>query len=111
EREVRSEVLVRAEPAARHRVSARCDPVAEMRDRAGAESDVDERVLLEDTLALRLGVAPSHRDDHIRAIALHRSRIPEVRPEPRIRLLADRAGIEDDDVCRLGSRGFAEAEG
>ena len=69
QREVGGEVLVRAEPAARNRVAAGGDPLAEVRDRARAERDVDERVLLEDPLALRLRVAAPDRDDEVGSLA------------------------------------------
>ena len=85
------------------RVSARRDPLAEVRDRARAESDVDERILLEDPLPLRLGVAPADRDDDVRPLALQRTGVAEVRGEPRVRLLADRAGVEDEDVGVVGA--------
>ena len=60
-RQVAGEVLVRAEPAAR-RLSAGADPLAEVRDRARPERDVDLRVELEDPLLLRLGVAAADGD-------------------------------------------------
>ena len=100
-RERRREGLVRAEPAARHRVTSGLDPVAEVRDRARAERDVDEWVALEDPLALRLGVAPSHRHHEIRPSPLAGGRLAEVRRELRVRLLPDRARVEDEHV-RLG---------
>ena len=103
-RELRREVLVRAEPAPLDRIAADCDPVAEMRDRAGPERDVDERVVLEDPLALRLGVAAADGDDEIRPLALPCRRVAEVRRQPRVRLLADGARVEDDDVGVVGAR-------
>ena len=66
-RQVGGEVLVRAELPARHRVPAGGDPLAEVRDRARPEGDVDERVPLEDPLALRLRVAAADRDRRDRA--------------------------------------------
>ena len=58
-----------AEAAARDALAARAEPVAEVRDRAGAERDVDERVELEDPLALRLGVAAADGDHALRVVA------------------------------------------
>ena len=92
------EVLVCPETAARDGVTACRDPLAQMRDRARPEGDVHERVLLEDALALSLGVAPSDRHDDVWPVALQRSGVPEVRRQPGIRLLADRARVEHDDV-------------
>ena len=62
-RQVAGEVLVRSEPPARDAFAAGAEPLAEVRDRAGAERDVDLRVELEDPLALRLGVAAADGDD------------------------------------------------
>ena len=74
------------------------EPLAEVRDRAGAERDVDLRVELEDPFALRLGVAAADGDDELRVLALPRSRVAEIGGELGVRLLADRAGVEDEDV-------------
>ena len=109
-REVGREVLVRAESTARDRVAARADPLAEVRDRARAEGDVDERVSLEDPLSLRLCVAAADGDDDVGSRALQRARVAEVGGEPRVRLLADRAGVEDDHVGLVGSDRLAEPE-
>ena len=48
--------------AARDTFAAGAEPVAEVRDRAGPERDIDVRVELEDPLALRLGVAAADGD-------------------------------------------------
>src|SRR5207237_397566 len=76
----------------------------------GPEGDVDLRVELEDALALRLGVAAADGDHAIGILALARRGVTEVRGELRVGLLADRAGVEDDDVRLGGSRRFAEPE-
>ena len=81
-----------------------------MRDRAGAERDVDVGVELEDPLALRLGVAAADGDHAVGVVALARRGVAEVRGELRVGLLADRAGVEDDDVGLGGGRRLAEAE-
>ena len=66
-RQVAGEVrLGVAEAAARDAVAARADPVAEVRDRARPEGDVDVRVELEEPLALRLGVAAADGDHRAR---------------------------------------------
>ena len=102
-REVAGEVLVSAEAAAR-RFSPGPEPLAEVWNRAGTERDVDLWVELEDPFALRLGVAAADRDDELRVLALSRSRIAEIGGELGVRLLANRAGVEDEDV-RIGLRG------
>ena len=81
-----------------------------MRDRAGAERDVDLGVELEDALALRLGVAAADGDHAVGIAALAGDRVAEVRGELRVGLLADRAGVEDDDVGVVGRRRLAEPE-
>ena len=73
-------------------------PVAEMRDRTRPESDVDERILLEDSLALSLRVAPADGDHEIRPLAFAGAGVPEVGRKPGVRLLSNRARVEDDDV-------------
>ncbi len=96
-RQVTGEVLVRAEAAARSLASG-AEPLAEVRDRARAERDVDLRIELEDPVALRLGVAATDGDDELRILALPRPRVAEIGGELGVRLLADRAGVEDEDV-------------
>ena len=49
--------------------AAGAEPLAEMRDRARAERDVDVRVELEEPLALRLGVAAADGDHRVRVVA------------------------------------------
>ena len=98
-RQLRGEVaVVEAEPPARDPVAARAEPLAEMRDRPRPERDVDRRVELEDALALSLRVAAADGDHAVGVLALARGRLAEVRGELRVGLLADRAGVEDDDV-------------
>ena len=102
--------VVEAEAAAGDADAAGSEPFAEVRDRAGPERDVDVGVELEDPLALRLGVAAADGDHAVGILALARRRVAEVRRELRVRLLADRAGVEDDDVGLVGGRRLAEAE-
>ncbi len=91
-------------------VPARPDPLPQVWDRAGPEGDVDEGIALEDPLSLRLRVAAADGDDEIRLATLARGRVAEVGGELRVRLLTDRAGVEDEDV-RLGLfRRLAEPE-
>ena len=109
-RKRRGERVVRAEAAARHGVAPRLDPLPEVRDRSGAERDVDERIALEDPLALRLRVAAADRDDEIGMAPLPCGRLAEVRRELRVGLLADRARVEDEDVGVLGLGRLAQPE-
>ena len=69
-----------------------------MVDRAWPEGDVNERVALEDPVSLSLGVAAADGDDGVRIAALLRLRVAEIRGEPLIGLLADRARVEDEHV-------------
>ena len=103
-------LLAGAEAAARDAYTACPDPVPEVGDGARAEGDVHERVLLEDPLALRLGVAAADRDHPLGVALLEDARVPEVRREPRVRLLADRARVEDEHVGLLRRRRLAEPE-
>ena len=109
-RQVGGEVLVRAEAAARHRVASGGDPLAQVRDRSRPEGDVDERVQLEDALALGLRVAAADGDHHVRVAPLPRRSVPEIRRQPRVRLLADGARVEDEHVGVVGRRRLTEAE-
>src|SRR5215203_5637896 len=93
--------LLEPEAAPRDADSPGAEPVAEMRDRPRPERDVDEWVELEQTLALRLRVAPTDGDQLLGIALLQRSRLGETRGEALIRLLPDRAGVEDEDVGGL----------
>src|SRR4051794_32688731 len=96
--------------AARNAEAACTEPLREVRDRARAERDVDLRVEREEAVALRFGVAAADGDDHVGALALACAGVAHVRRELRVRLLADRAGVEDDDVRVVLARRFAEPE-
>src|SRR5207342_3833330 len=50
-------------------------PLAEVRDRARPERDVDEGVLAEDPIALCFGVAPADGDDALRIALLQHLRV------------------------------------
>jgi len=81
-----------------------------MRDGARTEGDVDVRVERKEPLALRLCVAAADGDELLRVAILDCARLREMRREALVRLLADRAGVEDEHVS-LGLRGrLAEAE-
>ena len=94
----RERALLQAEASARNPDAPAGEPVAEMRDRPGAERDVDERIQLEEALALRLGIAAADGDHLLGITLLQRPRLSEMRGEALIGLLADRARIEDEDV-------------
>ena len=90
-------LLARAEAPAR-RLAACAEPLREVRDRAGAKRDVDVGVEIEEPLSLSLCVASPDRDHLVGIGDLQHPRLAEVHGEALIRLLADRAGVEDDDV-------------
>src|SRR3954468_1503128 len=97
-------------PAPRPFLPPRPQPLAEVRDRARPEGDVDVRVEREQPLALRLGVAAADGDHLLRLALLQRPCLGEVRGEALVGLLADRAGVEDEHVgLRLFPR-LAEPE-
>ena len=81
-----------------------------MRDRARPEGDVDERVEVEEPVALRLRVAAADGDHLLGIGELQHLRVPEVRREPLVRLLADRARVEDEDVGLLLRDGLPQSE-
>ena len=109
-RQGRGERVVRPEAATGHRKPTRLDPVTQVRDRPGSERDVDERVALEDSLTLGFGVAATDGDDEIGLAPLARGGVPEVRGELRVRLLSDRARVEDEHVRLVRLRRLAESE-
>ena len=63
-----------------------------------AERDVDERELLEHLLLHRLRPAAADADDPRRILALQPLRLAEMADEARVGGLADRAGVEEDQV-------------
>jgi hypothetical protein len=100
-----------ADPEARpRRLPARAEPLAEVRDRAGPEGDVDERIKLKKALALCLGVAAANRNHLVAVALLERAGLSDVRGEALIRLLADRAGVEDEHVGLVLRNRLAEPE-
>src|SRR5262249_23561010 len=108
--QVPREVLVRPEAATGDPVPAGAHPVGEMRYRAGPERDVDKRIELEDPLPLGLCVTTAAGDHQLRVLALTGARVPQIRGEPRVGLLPDRARVEHDDVGFVGGRSLADAE-
>ena len=106
----REGALLEPEGAARDPFAAGADPVGEVRDRAGAEGDVDVRVELEDALALRLRVAAADGDDLAGITALQRGCLREVGGELLVGLLPDRARVEHEHVGLVLRRGLPQAE-
>src|SRR5215831_12721222 len=101
---------IEIEAAAGNAEPTRAEPLAEVGDRPRAERDVDVRVQLEEPLALRLRVTAADRD-HLAGVALLQGGgLGQVRREPRVGLLADRAGVEDEDVGLFLRRALPQAE-
>src|SRR5215210_3293668 len=98
------------EAGARHARPAGAEPVPEVVNRSRAERDVDERIQAEETLSLRLGVAPPDGDDLVGVPLLQRARLREMSGEPLIGLLADGARVEDQHVRVLLRLRLAESE-
>ena len=67
----------------------------------GPEGDVDEGIQVEEALALGLRVAAADGDHRVGAALLERAGLGEVGGEALVGLLADRAGVEDEDVRLL----------
>ncbi len=67
-------------------------------DVVGAEDDIDVRGSLGDEVAVLLGQAAADHDLEIRVGVLARLQVPEGAVELVVGVLADAAGVEDDDV-------------
>ena len=92
------------------RLAACAEPIREMRDRPRPEGDVDVRVEVEEPLALRLCVAAADGDHLLRIGELEHLRVAEVRGEALVRLLPDRARVEDEHVRLLLRNGLPQSE-
>ena len=103
-------LLSGAPHAARHAEPTGAEPLAEMRDRPRAESDVDVGVKREEPVALRLRVTAADGDDRVGLRALLRGCVPHVCRELRVGLLADRAGVEHDHVRLFPAPSLSEPE-
>ena len=79
-------------------------------DLARAEGDVDEREALEDLVLDRLRPAAADADHPRRVLGLEALRLPEVREEAAVGRLADRAGVEQDQVGAVTLRRLLVAE-
>ena len=94
----REAAFVDTEATAADSGPASTEPFPEVRDRARAERDVDIGIEREKALALRLRVTATDGDHGVGLRALLRNRMAEVRGKLRVRLLADRARVEDEHV-------------
>ena len=79
-------------------------------DLAGAERDVDEREAREHLVLDRLGPAAADADYAVGALALEPLGLAEVGDESVVGVLADRAGVEQDQVGLLTATGLGVAE-
>ena len=102
--------LVSDSKSAARRLAPGAEPVREMRDRPRPEGDVDERVEVEEPLPLCLCVAAADGDHLLGVGELEHLRVAEVRGEALVRLLADRAGVEDEHVRLLLGDGLPQSE-
>ncbi|CAB4749138.1 unannotated protein [freshwater metagenome] len=76
-----------------------------------AEDDVDDRGLLQDHALVLLGKASADRDLHPGVLGLHRDEMAEVAVELVVGVLADRAGIEHDDIGDSAINGWNVTSG
>ncbi len=84
--------------------------LGELVDLARAEGDVDEREALEDLVLDRLRPAAADADDPLRALGLEPLRLAEVGEEAAVGVLADRAGVEEDQVGVIAAVRLGVAE-
>ncbi len=78
--------------------------LSELVDLTGPERDVHEREPREHLLLDRLRPASADTDDHIGTLGLHPLGLAEVRHEPAVGLLPDRARVEQDQVGLVAHR-------
>ena len=102
--------LIQSELLAGDSEPAGAEPLAEVRDRPRPERDVNVGIELEQPLTLRLGVATADRDHLVGIATLQGCGLGQVRCELLVRLLANRAGVEDEDVCLVLRGRLAESE-
>src|SRR4029078_6635405 len=79
-------------------------------NRPGPEGDVDVGIELEEPFALCLRIATTDGDQLVRASALDRRRLGEMRGELLVGFLPDRAGVEDEDVRLFLRRSLPQSE-
>src|SRR4051794_35397816 len=108
DRQVAREALELEEALRGDRVAG--EELGELVDLTGAEGDVDERELAEDVVLDRLRPAPADADDALGIAPFERRRLAQMGDEALVGLLADRAGVEEDEVRipRVGRLAVAE---
>ena len=84
--------------------------LGELVDLPGPEGDVDEGEALEDLVLDRLRPAAADADDPLRPLRLEPLRLAEVGQEAAVGVLADRAGVEEDQVGVFASGRLGVAE-
>ena len=95
-RQVAGETLELEEALGGERV--RGEELGQLMDLTGAEGDVDEGEAREHLLLDRLRPAPSHSDHRVGMPALERLGLPQMGHEAAVGGLADRAGVEEDEI-------------
>src|SRR6185437_6523022 len=107
-RQVAGEVLELEVPLRGQRVGV--EELGQLVDLAGAEGDVDEREALEHLVLDRLRPATADADGPARVFALQPFRLAQVADEAAVGRLADRAGVEEDQVGFAALRRLLVAE-
>ena len=79
-------------------------------DLPGPEGDVDEREALEDLVLDRLRPATADADHPVRSFGLEPLRLAEMGEEAAVGVLADRAGVEEDQIRSVATCGLLIAE-
>ena len=107
-RQVAGEVLELEVALGAQRVGV--EELGQLVDLARAEGDVDEGEALEDLVLDRLRPAAADADHPVRVFGLQPLRLAEVGDEAAVGRLADRAGVEEDQVGLLAARRLLVAE-
>ena len=95
-RQVAGEVLEVEVPLGGDRVGG--EELGQAADLPRAEGDVDEREALEHLVLHRLGPAAADADDPLGVLGLEPLRLPQMGDEAAVGRLADRAGVEEDQI-------------
>src|ERR671912_705841 len=107
-RQVACEALELEEALGRQRLARQ--ELRELRHLARAEGDVDEREALEDLVLDRLGPAAPDADHAVGVLGLQALGLAQVADQPVVGRLADRAGVEEDQVGLVALGHLAVAE-
>src|SRR5215218_911111 len=107
-RQVAGEALELEEALGGDRVAG--EELGELVNLPRPERHVDERELAEDLVLDALGPAAADADHALGVALLERLRLVQVGDEPRVRLLADRAGVEEDQISVLAGGRLRVAE-